>query len=286
MTTLLVTGASGHLGRLVVEDLIARGIAPSDIVATARTVSDLDDLAARGVVVRRADYTDPASLDEAFSGVDRAVLVSSSAVGERIEQHRNVIAAAAKAQVELLAYTSILGAGSTTMLLAADHVATEQALAESGVPHVLLRNGWYIENYLDQLPTALEHGALIGSAGEGPISGATRADYASAAAAVLAGGDHAGQAYELGGDQSFTLADVAAEAAQASGRPVAYQDLPQDQHVAALVGVGVPEGFAQVLADCDQGIKRGELATGSGDLARLIGRPTTPLAEAVRAAVA
>jgi NAD(P)H dehydrogenase (quinone) len=285
MPTLLVTGTSGHLGRLVVEALLDRGTAASDIVATARNVEDVADLAARGIVVRPADYTDPASLKEAFAGVDRAVLVSSSAVGERVEHHRNVITAAAEAGVELLAYTSILRADSSGLALAEEHLATEHLLAESGLPYVLLRNSWYLENYTEQAPVALEHGVVLGSAGDGRVSAATRADYASAAAAVLSGGDHAGKVYELGGDGAFTLAEYAAELAEASGRPVAYQDMPREEYAAALVGAGVPTPFAQVLADSDEGIARGELFTTSNDLSNLIGRPTTSLAAAVRDAV-
>lgn len=285
MTTLLVTGASGHLGRLVVKALLERGTAASDIVATARNIEDVTDLAAHGVVVRPADYTDPVSLKEAFVGVDRAVLVSSSAVGERVEHHRNVVTAAAEAGVELLAYTSMLGAATSGMALAADHQATERLLAESGVPHVLLRNSWYLENYTEQLPVALEHGVVLGSASDGRVSAATRADFAGAAASVLSGGEHAGKVYELAGDDAFTLAEYAAELAKASGRQVVYQDLPRGQYVSALVGAGVPEDFAQVLADSDQGIARGELFSTSDDLTRLLGRPTTSLAEAVRNAV-
>lgn len=285
MTTLLVTGASGQLGRLIVHALLERGTAATDIVVTARNIEDVADLAARGVLVRRADYTDPGSLKEAFVGVDRAVLVSSSAVGQRVEHHRNVIAAAVEAGIELLAYTSILRADTSGLALAAEHNATERLLAESGVPHVLLRNSWYLENYTGQLETALEHGVVLGSAADGRVSAAARADYASAAAAVLTGGDHAGKVYELAGDEAFTLAEYAAELAEASGVQVVYQDLPRDEYASALVGAGVPEPFAQILADSDQGIARGELFSTSNDLTRLIGRPTTSLAQAVRSAL-
>lgn len=285
MPTLLVTGTSGHLGRLIVEDLLERGTPASDIVATARNVEDVADLAALGVDVRTADYSDPASLTQAFAGVERAILVSSSAVGQRVEHHRNVITAAAEAGVELLAYTSILRADTSGLALAAEHRATEQLLAESGTPHVLLRNSWYLENYTENASVALEHGVVLGSAGSGRVSAAARADYARAAAAVLAAGDHAGKVYELAGDDAFTLAEYAAELADASGREVVYQDLPADEYVSALVGAGVPEPFAQILADSDQGIARGELFTTSHDLTELIGRPTTSLAEAVRAIV-
>ena len=283
--TVLVTGTSGHLGRLVVEALLDRGHPASDIVATARNVDDVADLADRGVVVRQADYADPTSLKEAFVGVDRALLVSSSSVGARLDQHRNVIAAAAEAGVELIAYTSILRADTTSVLLAADHVGTEQLLAESGLPTVLLRNAWYLENYTGQIGLALEHGAVLGAAGDGRVSAATRADYAAAAAAVLADGDHAGRVYELGGDAAFTIGEYAAELAAASGREVVYRNLPQEDYASALVAAGLPEGYAHILADSDRGIAIGDLFTDSGDLSRLIGRPTTTLAEAIRSAL-
>lgn len=286
MTTYLVTGASGHLGRLTVHALLERGTAASDVVATARDTADIADLAALGVVVRRADYADPTSLKEAFAGVDRVLLVSSSAVGQRIDQHRNVIEAAREAAVELLAYTSIANAGTATMLLAADHQATERLLADSGLPVALLRNSWYVENYTAQLPVSLEHGAVLGSAGEGRVSAATRADYAAAAAAVLVADDQAGRVYELGGDTAFTLAEYAAVLAEVSGTEVAYRDLPAADYAAALVAAGLPEGYAAVLADSDEGLARGELHTGSGDLARLLGRPTTTLRESIGAALA
>ena len=286
MTTYLVTGASGHLGRLTVQTLLDLGVTPSDVVATARNTDAIDDLAALGVVTRAADYTDPVSLKEAFVGVDRALLVSSSAVGERVAQHANVIEAAKEAGVELLGYTSITRADTSTMVLAGEHRLTEELLAASGLPTVLLRNSWYIENYTAQAATALEHGAVLGAAGEGRVSAATRADYAAAAAAALVADDQAGRVYELGGDIAFTLEEYAAELAAASGTPVAYRDLPAAEYTAVLVGVGLPQPYAEILADSDLGLARGELLTDSGDLSGLIGRPTTTPAEAIRAALA
>ncbi|KRF07746.1 NAD(P)-dependent oxidoreductase [Nocardioides sp. Soil777] len=286
MTTYLVTGTSGHLGRLVVRSLLDLGVSPADVVATARDTAPIADLAALGVVVRRADYTDPASLDAAFAGVDRALLVSSSAVGERVAQHAAVIEAAAAAGVELLGYTSITRATTSGLLLAGEHAATEKLLADAGLPTVLLRNSWYLENYTEQLPTALEHGAVLGAAGAGRVSAATRADYAAAAAAALVADDQAGRVHELGGDVAFTLAEYAAWVSEASGTPVVHHDLPAADHTAALVSAGVPEGFAAVLTDSDLGIARGDLHTDTGDLARLLGRPTTTPMEAIRAALA
>ena len=286
MTTYLVTGTSGHLGRLVVRSLLDLGVSPADVVATARDTATIADLAALGVVVRRADYTDPASLDAAFAGVDRALLVSSSAVGERVAQHAAVIEAAATAGVELLGYTSVTRATTSGLLLAEEHAATEKLLADAGLPTVLLRNSWYLENYTEQLPTALRHGAVLGATGEGRVSAATRADYAAAAAAALVADDQAGRVHELGGDVAFTLADYAAWVSEASGTTVAHHDLPAAEHTAALVSAGLPEGFAAILTDSDLGIARGDLRTDTGDLARLLGRPTTTPLDAIRAALA
>jgi NAD(P)H dehydrogenase (quinone) len=283
--TILVTGASGHLGRLVVESLLERGVPAQDVVATARDLDSIADLAAKGVVVRRADYTDPLSLKEAFVGVDKALLVSSSAIGQRVEQHRNVIEAAAEAGVSLLAYTSIAKADSTSILLAKEHQETEQILLASGLPAAILRNNWYIENYTGQIATALEHGAVLGAAGEGRVSAATRADYAAAAAAVLTLDDQAGTVYELGGSP-FTLAEYAAELNTQTGKPVVYQDLPTDEYAAVLVGAGLPDAVAAVYADSDRGIKVGDLVVDSGHLEQLIGRPSTPLADAIQAQLA
>jgi NAD(P)H dehydrogenase (quinone) len=284
--TLLVTGASGQLGRLVVEALLERGTPAADVVAIARTPDSIADLADRGVQVRRADYTDPASLDAAFVGVDRLLLVSGSEVGQRITQHANVIDAAKRAGVGFVAYTSITRADTTDLLLAAEHRATEELLAASGLPHALLRNSWYLENYTGQLPTVLEHGAVLGAARDGRVSAATRADYAEAAAVVLAGeGDgHEGAVYELGGDHAFTLGELADTVARVAGREVAYRDLSVADYTAALVAAGLPEGYAAVLADSDRGIAEGALFTDSGDLSRLVGHPTSDLVTALRAA--
>jgi NAD(P)H dehydrogenase (quinone) len=283
MPTIAVTAATGKLGRLVVDALLRRGVEPSSIVAAVRTPAKADDLAARGVEVREADYTRPDTLRTALAGVDRLLLVSSSEVGHRDEQHANVIAAAQEAGVGLLAYTSILNADTTTMQLAAEHQATEARLRDSGLPIVLLRNGWYTENYTEQLATTLEHG-LAGSAGDGLVAPATRADYAEAAAAVLAEDGHEGAAYELAGDTPLTLTELAAIVAETTGRDVAYTDLPVDAYAEILAGAGLPAPLNAVIADSSAAIGRGELTTTSGDLARLIGRPTTPVADTVRAA--
>ena len=282
--TFLVTGAAGNLGALAVEALLDRGVAPSDLVATARDTDRLSAFAARGVVTRRLDYDDPASVDAALEGVHRLLLVSSSAVGQRVSQHRTVLEAAARKGVELVAYTSILRADSSSLALAAEHLATEQILTELGLPHVLLRNGWYLENYTAQVPVHLEHG-VVGAAGAGRISAAARADYAEAAAAALLADDSVGKVHELGGDESFTMAEYAATLAEHSGQAVAYVDLPQADYAAVLEAAGVPAPFAQILADSDRGIAGGELYEGSGTLSTLAGRPTTTLSDAVKAAL-
>lgn len=280
--SIVVTGATGHLGRLVVESLLERGVPATEIIATGRRVENLADLAERGVVVRPADYADPASLRAAFAGAEKLLLVSGSEVGQREAQHRNAIAAAKEAGVGLIAYTSILRADTSSLLLAAEHLATEQALAASGIPHVLLRNSWYIENYTAQLPVYLEHG-IAGAAGGGRVSAATRADYAEAAAAVLTGEGHAGAVYELGG-RPFGMVDLAEAVSAVAGRPVPYVDLPVEQYTAVLVGAGLPEPVAAVFADGDRGVAEGELLTDSGDLEKLIGRAPTSLTEALPAA--
>jgi NAD(P)H dehydrogenase (quinone) len=284
--SIVVTGATGQLGRHIIEALLERNVPAQDIVAAGRSVDKLADFAEQGVQVRRMDYADAASVAAALRGARKVLLVSGSEVGQRVEQHRTVIEAAKAEGVELLAYTSIANADTTGMLLAAEHKETEAILSGSGVPFVLLRNGWYLENYTGQLPGTLAQGALAGSAGAGRVSGAARADYAHAAAAVLVAEGQAGKVYELGGDEAFTMADLAAEITAATGKDISYNDLPAEDYAGLLAGAGVPAAFAEILADSDLGIARGDLLVSTGDLRRLIGRPTTSLAEAVRSAAA
>jgi len=284
--TILVTGATGPFGRHTVDALLHRGIGPSEIAVLVRDASRATDLAERDVDIRVGSYDNPASLDAAFAGVDRLVFVSGSEVGQRITQHQNVVDAAKRAGVGLVAYTSIVRANTSPLGLAAEHKATEEMLAASGLPTVLLRNSWYLENYTEQIPTQLEHGAVLGAAGEGRLSAATRADFADAAAAVVAEDGHAGQVYELGGDAAFTLGEYAAELASQTGAEVVYRDLPVAEFAAVLVGAGLPEGYAQALASSDDAIKDGALLVETGDLNRLIGRPTTTMADAIRTALA
>ncbi|MFE4977027.1 NAD(P)H-binding protein [Kitasatospora sp. NPDC056651] len=278
----VVTGATGQLGRLVVEGLLA-AVPASEVAVAVRSAEKAADLAARGVTVRVVDYDKPETLAGAFAEGDKVLLISGSEVGHRIPQHRAVVEAARAAGVALLAYTGILGAA--TFRLADEHKATEELILASGLPHVFLRNGWYTENYLGDAAGTVARGVVLGSAGQGRIATAPRRDYADAAVAVLVAEGHQGKAYELSGDVAWSLPELAAELAAASGKPVEHRDVTAAEHLDALVGAGLPQGFAEVLVDVDAGIARGELAGTPGDLARLIGRPTVPLAESVRAAL-
>jgi NAD(P)H dehydrogenase (quinone) len=278
---IVITGASGQLGRQVIAELLKK-LPAAEIVAAVRDPNKVADLAAQGVQVRVADYNQPATLESAFKGADKVLLISSSELGQRVTQHSHVILAAQQAGVKLLAYTSILHANTSPLALAEEHKETEALIKASGLPYVLLRNGWYTENYLASVPAALQHGALIGSAANGQISSAARADYAAAAAAVLTGVNQAGKVYELAGDDAYTLTDLAAEISRQSGKHVAYQNLPKAEFKNALIGAGLPEAFAELLADSDLGASQGGLFDNSKQLSQLIGRPTTPLATMIK----
>lgn len=282
---IVITGASGQLGRLVIESLL-QTVPAGEIVAAVRNPEKVADLAARGVQVRVADYDQPASLAAAFAGADKLLLISANEVGRRVPQHRAVIEAAKAAGVGLLAYTSLLHADSSPLPLAAEHRETEALIRASGLPAVILRNGWYTENYLAGIPTALQYGVVLGSAGAGRIASAARADYAAAAAAVLTRDDQAGRIYELAGDASYTLAELAAEIAKQSGQAVNYQNLPESEFKAALLGAGLPDFLATLLAESDVGASKGGLFDDSRQLSQLIGRPTTSLANMVAAQLA
>ena len=265
-----LTGATGQLGHYVLQDLL-NTVPASQIVAIVRNPAKAQALSQQGVVVRQADYSDEAALTAALQGVDKLLLISSSEVGQRAVQHRNVINAAKAAGVKFIAYTSLLHADTSPLGLAAEHIETEQMLADSGIAYALLRNGWYTENYLASAPPALEHGVFIGAAGEGKIASATRADYAAAAARVIASEGHEGKIYEL-----------AAELSKQSGKNVVYQNLSEADFAAALKSVGLPAGLADMLADSDVGASKGGLFDDSRTLSTLIGRPTTSLAESVK----
>ena len=277
-----ITGATGQLGHLVIEQLLTT-VPANQIVAIVRNPAKADALSQQGVVVRQADYADEAAFTAALGGVDKLLLISSSEVGQRAAQHQNVINAAKAAGVKFIAYTSLLHADTSPLGLHVEHVQTEKTLAESGVPYALLRNGWYTENYLASVPPALEHGVFIGAAGEGKIASATRADYAAAAAKVISEEGHAGKVYELAGDNAWTLSELAAELSKQSGKKVAYQNLSEADFAATLKGAGLPAGLADMLADSDTGASKGGLFDDSRTLSNLIGRPTTPLAQSISA---
>ena len=280
-----ITGATGQLGRLVINALLTK-VPASEVIAAVRSPEKAADLAALGVTLRTADYSQPETLKSAFAGVDKLLLISSSEVGQREAQHKAVIDAAKAAGVGFIAYTSLLHADTTPLGLGVEHRATEAQLKASGIPFALLRNGWYTENYAASIPPALAHHAFIGSVGEGRIASAARADYAAAAAEVISRDDQAGKIYELAGDDSYSLAEFAAEIAKQSGEKVDYVNLPPADFAAALKSAGLPDGLAEMLADSDAGAAQGGLFDNSKTLSKLIGRPTTGYAEVIKAALA
>lgn len=283
MTTYAVTGASGHLGRLAVGELLARGVPASSVVAVVRTRGKAADLAERGVTVREADYSRPQTLGAALAGVDRLLLVSSSVSGQRTAHHRNVIDAATKAGTARIVYTSILNADNSTNPLAGEHRDSERALRDSGVACTVLRNSWYTENYTDQLSQYVASGEFPGAAGSGRVSAATRHDYAIAAAAALLQDQEGNRTYELGGP-AFDLSELARVVSEVTGSPVTYRDMAVAEYVSWLQADGLDEASATFVAALDASIAHGDLETGSDDLARLLGRPATPLIDVVRAA--
>src|SRR5215213_196286 len=278
-----VTGASGHLGRLAVEELLERGVPASEVVAVVRTPEKAADLAERGVDVREGDYSRPETLRGALAGVGKLLLVSGNEVGQRVAQHTAVIEAAKAAGVTRVLYTSILKADTTRNPLAPEHQATEDVLRSSGVPFTLLRNSWYMENYTDRLGQYLEQGVILGAADSGRVSAATRADFAAAAAAALVRDEEGDVVHELGGTP-FGFAELADAVTGVTGRTVVYRDLSVADYAAALQGFGMDAGTAGFVAALDESIARGELETTSGDLEALLGRPSTSLRDAIRAA--
>jgi NAD(P)H dehydrogenase (quinone) len=281
---IVVTAATGHLGRLVIDELLKK-VPASEIAVAVRNPEKAKDFAAKGIDVRQADYEKPETLANAFRGATKVLLISANEVGKRAAQHRNAIDAIRKSGRPLVVYTSILDASRSGIGLAKEHLVTEKMLEESGLPHVILRNGWYLENYTENLAPALQHGVILGTAGKGRVSAAARADFAAAAVEVLTGSGHEGKTYELAGDKSFSMDELAAEVAKASGKNVAYKDMPPAEYASTLESFGLPKPVAEMLADADEGLERGELESKSSDLHDLIRRPTTPLADAVRAAI-
>ncbi len=279
--SIAITGATGQLGRLVVEKLKQKTPA-SNIVALVRDPAKASGL---GVEARKADYDQPATLAAALAGIDTLLLISGSEVGKRAAQHANVIAAAKQAGVKRIVYTSLLHADRSPLSLAVEHVQTEADLKASGIAYTLLRNGWYTENYTASIPAALANGAFYGSAGEGRISSSPRADYAEAAVVVLTSAGHEGKTYELASDEAYTLADLAAELSKQTGRSIPYKNLPEADYAAALVGAGLPDWLAGAYASWDTGASQGALFDDSRQLSTLLARSTTPLAAVVAEAL-
>jgi len=277
MTKIAITGATGQLGRLVVAKLKEK-TATDNIVALVRSPQKAADL---GVEAREADYNQPETLEQTLAGINTLLLISGSEVGKRATQHKNVIDAAKKNGVKWIVYTSLLHADTSSLSLAEEHLATEAALKDAGIPYTLLRNGWYTENYTGSIPGALAGGAFIGSAGEGKISSAARADFADAAVVVLTGEGHEGKVYELAGDEAYTLRDLAAEVSRQTGRDIPYKNLPEADYAAALTSFGLPEGLAQAIAGWDTAAAKDDLFSDSHQLSALTGWPTTPLSDVV-----
>ncbi|HCT30181.1 MAG TPA: NAD(P)-dependent oxidoreductase [Bacteroidales bacterium] len=275
-----ITGTTGQLGRLVVESLKGK-ISSGNIVALVRTPQKAADL---GVETREFDYSKPTV--EALSGIEKLLLISSNEIGQRATQHSNVIEVAKKAGIKWIVYTSLLRADTSTLSLAGEHLETEKALKASGIPYTILRNGWYSENYSGSIGGALAGGAFIGSAGNGKISSAARADFAEAAAVVISSDGHQGKTYELAGDTAYTLTDLAEEISKQAGKTIPYKNLPENDYASALKSFGVPEGFAFAIAGWDVSASKGDLFDESHQLSKLIGRPTTPLAQTVKNALA
>jgi NAD(P)H dehydrogenase (quinone) len=282
--SLVITGATGQLGRLVVESLLAGGTAPSDIVATGRSTARLADLAERGVAVAELDYTKPETVAAVVKAGDTLLLVSGSEVGQRAAQHATVIQAAKEAGVARIVYTSAPRATTSALVLAPEHKATEETLVASGVPFTILRNGWYTENYAGEIEKGRETGAIVASVGDGRVSSASRKDYADAAAVVLTSGGHEGEVYELSGDVAWSFDDLAAAVSGIVGREVVYTRLSPEGHAELLTSFGLDEGTVGFVVALDGNIRDGLLDSTTGELARLIGRPTTPLAEGLAAA--
>ncbi|MNJ92994.1 Quinone oxidoreductase 2 [compost metagenome] len=273
-----IAGATGQLGRVTVQKLKEK-TAAENLVALVRTPEKATDL---GIEARAFDYTKPETLVEALKGVDKLFLISGNEIGQREIQHKNVINAAKEAGVKSVVYTSLLNAATSEMALAPEHAATEKALIDSGMSYTILRNGWYTENYAGSIAGAIQAGGFIGSAGDGKISSATREDFAEAAAVVLTTEGHENKIYELGGDEAYTLSDLAAEISKQTGKDIPYNNLPEADFAGILVSVGLPEGFAKILADSDAKASKGALYTEDKTLSKLIGRKTTPLAEVVK----
>ncbi len=276
-----ITGATGQLGKLVIKQLKEKA-EKNNIVAFVRNPEKAEE---SGVETRHFDYNKPESLTEQLEGIERLLLISSNEIGQRVRQHKNVIDAAKKAGIRWIVYTSLLHADSTTINLAGEHLETEKLLKDSGIDYTILRNGWYTENYTNSIKGALAGGAFIGSAGSGKISSAARADYAEAAAVVLADVSYKGKVLELAGDNAYTLSDLAAEISKQTGEDIPYKNLPEAEYAKVLKSYGVPEFFAAAIASWDVSASKGDLFDNGQQLSKLIGRSATSMKESVKAAL-
>lgn len=277
-----ITGATGKLGRLTISKLVKKSKA-ENLTALVRSTDKAADL---NIAAREFDYSKPEKLADALKGIDTLLLISSNEIGQRAVQHKNVIEAAKKAGIKRIVYTSLLHADRSTLNLAGEHLETEEALKKSGIKYTILRNGWYTENYTGSIKGALASGALIGSAGNGNISSAPRGDFAEAAAVVLTGEGHEGKTYELAGDESYTLTDLAAEISKQSGKNIPYKNMPETEYAKVLHSFGLPEGFANAVASWDTSASKNDLFDNSRVLSTLIGRATTPLSHSVKLTLA
>lgn len=276
-----ITGATGHLGQIIVGKLKEK-VPAENIVALVRSPQKAAEM---GIEAREFNYNDPEPMVETLQGIDKLMLISASEIGKRIEQHSHIIEAAKKAGVKEIVYTSLLRADTSTLVLAGEHLETENKIKASGIPYTILRNGWYTENYTGSLNDVIKHGVLMGSSDEGKISSASRTDFAEAAVVVLTTEGHTGKIYELGGDEFFTMSDYAAEISKQSGKTIPYKNLPPEEFAAALQNAGMPEGYAQFYAGTHVSTEKGDLYDDTHQLSKLIGRATTPLSEVIAKAL-
>ncbi|MER5323174.1 SDR family oxidoreductase [Streptosporangium roseum] len=280
--TIAIIGATGKLGGLTIDALLERGVDVGDILALGRNADRLAEIADRGLRTAVIDLNDIAGTAATLAGVEKLLLVSFGDLGGRVAQHGNAIEAARQAGVPHLAYTSGLQAPTTILRLAADHKASEELVTASGVPATFLRNGWYTENHLQDFAAAREHGLIANSIGAGRIATAPRKEFAEAAAVVLSTPGHEGQAYELSGDVAWSFEEFAATAQELLGTPVHYQALTSEAERDQFLAFGLDEGTAGFMVALNADMRDGAMAATPGDLARLIGRPTEPLAETMK----
>jgi NAD(P)H dehydrogenase (quinone) len=277
---ILITGATGKLGTKVVETLL-KTIPASQLAVSVRNPEKAEGLRARGVEVRQGDFDRPETLDTAFAGIDRLLIISADGDNEtRIRQHTDAVAAAARAQVKFIAYTSLGNASESTMFLAPPHVATEEAILKTGIPYSFLRNNWYLENEIPSIQGVLAGAPWVTSAGSGKVGWALQQDYAEAAAAVLAGNGHENTVYELSG-KLLTQEEFASALESVLGKEVHVQQVDDVTYADIMKGAGLPEFIIPFLVDIQKGIRDGALEIESSDFEKLLGRPATPISHAL-----